>query len=518
LISYKDVSDYILIDYKDKGIIERSSASFLFIIAFAFFILMFLTMIIFIGRVDFIKLFISCISSIFSSSVTMVLIKKGRLSLAASFFTLFQCFISLVGAGARSPELTMITIVYFVYPVIVMAAMFTPRIVQAFALLLITGLLVWNSMRPGTGEIIEDSVARAGYIRSGTITGIISVVLIYTITYFVMKFLRLGIMASEKEAKITSEKNNYITHLLETIRSSYHELTASINSTEDVINEIFINTQTQAATIEELAASIEEISANTVNVENATSDQNRSVEELVNFIESLNVIINTLQEYGNELRKEFVLITEKSISGKQSSQSIDGINSKILENSINIQGITGIIDDFFERINLLALNATIEAARAGEHGRGFAVVADEVGKLADNSSNELNKINELVSNNRTDTEKASIIIEGIVNFIEGISLSIIDAGKKSEATLEAISQQKNLQHDMLEKTDRVQEKSDVILNASREQSIAIGEVVASIDSTSTIVQGIAGHAQILKADYEKLKKLADGLSLVISND
>lgn len=72
-----------------------------------------------------------------------------------------------------------------------------------------------------------------------------------------------------------------------------------------------------------------------------------------------------------------------SRSGRGSSGSLDDINKKILTNSNDIRSITGIIDDFFERINLLSLNASIEAARAGEHGRGFAVVADEIGKLAE---------------------------------------------------------------------------------------------------------------------------------------
>ncbi len=508
--------DRIFSKYGDSGIVERSSARFLFIIALIFFVLMLLTFIIFVGRVSFTKLLVSCVSSMFSSLVTMILIRKGMLKSAASFFALFQCFISIAGAAARPPELAMVTVIYFVFPVLVLAAMFTPRVVQGIALFIITGLLVWNSQRAGTSLIIESDAARAGFMKSGTVMGIIAVILLYTITFFVMKFLRLALSASENEARITTEKNEYITHLLETIRNSYNELTESINSTEEVIDEIFIHTQTQAATIEELAASMEEISANTTNVERATTDQNISVEELGRFIISLSGIIDRLQENGTELQKEFAVITGKALIGKRSSESINETNSKILQNSIDIQGITEIIDDLFDRINLLALNASIEAARAGEYGRGFAVVADEVGKLADNSSNELGKIRELVSNNRSDMESATRVIKEIVNFIEGIGISITDAGKKGEETLEAISQQRQIRHEMIDKTEIVREKSGIISAATREQSAAINEVVVSIDSTNSIVQGIAGHAQVLKGGYEKLKQLADRLNVIIS--
>lgn len=66
---------------------------------------------------------------------------------------------------------------------------------------------------------------------------------------------------------------------------------------------------------------------------------------------------------------------------------------KIVE---EIKVISETIKEISNQTNLLALNASIEAARAGENGKGFAVVADEVKKLAEESSNTISNVEEIV--------------------------------------------------------------------------------------------------------------------------
>ena len=57
--------------------------------------------------------------------------------------------------------------------------------------------------------------------------------------------------------------------------------------------------------------------------------------------------------------------------------------------SARIGGISTVLRQTADQINLLALNAAIEAARAGEAGRGFAVVANEVRNLAESTQRQL---------------------------------------------------------------------------------------------------------------------------------
>lgn len=514
----RKVNSALFSRYDNLDNFTRSIAKFLFIISAIFFVLMFILFFVNMRKAGVLSSFVASGMSCVSAVIAMILVVKGHVRIAGTFLAILQSAIILASSLMRTPELTMMTIVFFAFPTVLLTTVFSTGWISFVIITYLIGVVLFNLSRfnPDTFNITPQIMM--DMMNRGVITFLITIIITYSLAYVTVRSMRLTLRMSRDETRKSNEKNEYIMELLGTIRKSYNELTLSMESTDQAVSNIFMNIQTEAATIEQLVASIEEISSSTTSVEQATKDQNDSVNELGISINSLSGLIDSLQMFGKELRKEFISIAKMAAEGKESSGALEEVNKKTLANSGNIQTITGIIDDFFDRINLLSLNASIEAARAGEQGRGFAVVADEIGKLADNSSIELKKIRELTDRNRGDVEFSSTIIDRIIKFIESINLSFDTIQAKASDTLKVIAKQKEIQDEMLSRNKSVHDKSDFIMNSSSEQSTAILEIARSIENTNSIVQDNTENAQSLREGYDRLRHIADELRVIINDN
>ncbi len=504
--------------YNNRDVFTRSFAKFLFFLCIFFIGVMTLLFFVNLRKLGFIVSFATSGTSCLSAGVTMFLIIKGKERLAGSLFAFFQTAIVLLGGYMRPAEVNLVTVVLFAFPTLLLAVIFTYRWVHILVMLLLCGGLVVNLLRFDITGVVTSPEIVQDIVNRGTIIAFFTFLLMYSVAIVAIRSLRLALKISTEETRKSNEKNEYIMELITTIRKSYNELTGSMSVTDQAISNILTNMQTEAATIEELVASIEEISSSTSSVEHATRSQNDSVNELSESINTLSKLIDSLQLFGTDLQQEFLAIAKMSSEGRSSSGELNEVNRKTLVNSENMQTITGIIDDFFEKINLLSLNAAIEAARAGEHGRGFAVVADEIGKLADSSSTELKKINDLIENNRSDVAHSNSIIEKIISFIEALTLSLGNLQAKAVDTMKIISDQKGIKEDMIIRNKNVHDESLFIKDASSEQSISINEVARSIENTNTLVQENTKNAESLKSSYESMKITANELKQIMNEN
>ena len=303
-----------------------------------------------------------------------------------------------------------------------------------------------------------------------------------------------------------------------------------------VVQNILIQAQGVTASSEELSATLEEMSSNFKNIDNNTNGIvnnihgiNTITEELSSTMEEVNSGITQLASNSTESSQQSVEIKERATIIKE-----NGFNSKLAADELykdkqhnilkaieqgkivnEIGSIAQSIATIAEQTNLLALNANIEAARAGENGKGFAVVANEVKVLAEQSSDYVKNIQNVVSNVQAAFDNLSSNSKDILNYIDNNVKKdydlLIDTGEKYENDALFIS-------DLSQNIASMSEE----LNASTEEISAVVHTIAEnmkntkhnseeikigIDETNKAIDQVAIVAQEQAVTAEKLTQL-----------
>jgi methyl-accepting chemotaxis protein len=216
-----------------------------------------------------------------------------------------------------------------------------------------------------------------------------------------------------------------------------------------------------------------------------------------------------------------VVKVEEAMRGVQtaSHEVSDAIRS-LDKKSSQIGGIVDTITAIAEQTNLLALNAAIEAARAGEQGRGFAVVAEEVRKLAEESRTAAGSIAELISEIRSETERAVVVVDrGAKQTDEGADTvgEAREAFQQIRSNVEMmtsrIEQIAESSTQIVESALRMQESVGSVASVAEQSSASTEEVSAATEQTSASTQQIASSAQELSSTADELTHLVAQFTL-----
>lgn len=185
-------------------------------------------------------------------------------------------------------------------------------------------------------------------------------------------------------------------------------------------------------------------------VREMTSEQLMSASNLLNSVVSSIVsvgeyrykIVNVANFINDKLSNISASMNELTATASDVKMNQDELNKGIQEvNEISgkINDFTSLIKDIAKQTRLLGLNASIEAARAGTVGAGFSVVAEEIGKLAGNSSDTVDKIQDI-------TARITVAVNETVTKGEqtaGIVSDQTEAIDKSSRDLEELSRSAN---------------------------------------------------------------------------
>ena len=156
------------------------------------------------------------------------------------------------------------------------------------------------------------------------------------------------------------------------------------------------------------------------------------------FMDNLNEVATNINK---SLQECSAGLEELSASSDQQATTVLELNDMVQTTKDNIMETNKIIDfikGISKQTTILGINASIEAARLGAEGRGFNVVANEVRKLADNTSNSVKQIDDVlttiqnlignVSTNLvsyTDTSQdQSFVVQTLAKELENITCSL----------------------------------------------------------------------------------------------
>lgn len=282
-------------------------------------------------------------------------------------------------------------------------------------------------------------------------------------------------------------------------------LNDAIGNIRSLINEVVNNSSSIGSSSNNLSSMMKEISLNMENVSRSTEEiasgaeeLSASTEEVTSSIQEISALVDEISAKAADASKSSVEVQARAVSIKEKaaiaiekgnvtySESYDKIMQAMEQGKVvqEIEVLTHTIKNISSQTELLALNAAIEAARAGEHGRGFAVVADEVKKLAEQSSNAVKNIQDIIAQ--------------VVKAFNNLSQSGHDVLKYMEDEVKP-------SYELLSNTGLQYEKDAVFLNnISREIAASTKVISESIEQLSGVIQGVASMSQQSAANSESI--------------
>jgi len=219
-----------------------------------------------------------------------------------------------------------------------------------------------------------------------------------------------------------------------------------------------------------LTTSIKQLTTSAMSMSDAANRQAASLEEISSSMEEMGANIQQNTDNAINTNKLAENINERV---GQLGQSSNASYSAIQDIADNINAINELV----MQTNILALNASVEAARAGEQGKGFAVVAKEVGRLADQTHDTADVINDTANTGIAEVEASNKDVTELLPMIENITSLIKE-----------------------------------ITAASVEQNAGVGQVNSAILDLNRVTQENAATAEEIAANAQDLQRMLQELN------
>jgi methyl-accepting chemotaxis protein len=311
---------------------------------------------------------------------------------------------------------------------------------------------------------------------------------------------------------------------------AYAEMNDAARSLAEMAESLKTSTNAQksaeelAATAEQLSANAEEVKTSSSQISTAIDQINKAASAQAKSAEASNALSAQLLQAAKVMGENAEASAQKATAiaqllasnkenvdqlianiGKAADASIESAKS-VLELEERTRRIDKIVDAIVMvtvQTKMLAVNGNVEAARAGEYGRGFSVVAGDIRSLANESSENADKIKDLVRNVQTQISKVASDIQ-----VAGSKArEQVGKAKASTANLDLIVKDCDLIVVGIKEVAKGSIESLVALEQAGKASEQIASAAEETGRAST--EGAGAAEQALKAAQEIAQAIED---------
>ena len=301
-------------------------------------------------------------------------------------------------------------------------------------------------------------------------------------------------------------------NLIEKIKKGSGELEHTAASVDNGVRAAGDKITGTSATMEQLAASMEEVSATVINITENIESIRKDITVMADKTGEGLERVDSIRQKAEGMKAD---ATASQVSATDMVARISGELSTAIEQSKQVEEINKLTDEILSissQTNLLALNASIEAARAGEAGKGFAVVADEIRKLADESRNTANGIQNI---SKMVTESVENLAGNAGKMLDFVNQDVLNDYKgmveSGETYNEDAVQMNEMMQDLQSVAENLRRAANEISEAADGVSNAVNQSAAGVSNAAEYTSELAGHMTGINESVEKNVNIAESL-------